>query len=92
LQPNMQFASVEFEEPSLVWYFRSRVKGFLTPLNRRRAPEFMTAPGSRFVVLPTPSAGTLFANGPADWQTFSTCGFNIAKGKRVALTLVLKSE
>ncbi len=30
LQPNMQFASVEFEEPSLVWYFRSRVKGFLT--------------------------------------------------------------
>src|SRR5206468_365738 len=33
LQRNMQFASVEFEEPSLVWYFRSRVKGFLTPLN-----------------------------------------------------------
>src|SRR5207249_8773917 len=37
LQRNMQFASVEFEEPSLVWYFRSRVKGFLTPLNKRRA-------------------------------------------------------
>jgi 4-amino-4-deoxy-L-arabinose transferase-like glycosyltransferase len=92
LQPNMQFASVEFEEPSLVWYFRSRVKGFLRPLNRRRAPEFMTAPGSRLVVLPTPAAGTLFANGPADWQTFSTSGFNIAKGKRVDLTLVLKPE
>jgi 4-amino-4-deoxy-L-arabinose transferase-like glycosyltransferase len=92
LQPNMQFASVEFEEPSLVWYFRSRVKGFLTPLNRRRAPEFMTAPGSRFVVLSTPGAGTLFANRPADWQTFSTSGFNIAKGKRVDLTLMLKPE
>src|SRR5207249_3661274 len=25
LQPNMQFAAVEFQEPSLVWYFRSRV-------------------------------------------------------------------
>src|SRR5439155_25044487 len=35
LQSNMQFASVEFDEPSLVWYFRSRVKGFLTPLNKR---------------------------------------------------------
>jgi 4-amino-4-deoxy-L-arabinose transferase-like glycosyltransferase len=92
LQPNMQFASVEFEEPSLVWYFRSRVKGFLTPLNRRRAPEFMTAPGSRFVVLPTPAAGTLFANNPVDWQTFSTRGFNIANGKRVDLTLALKAE
>ena len=92
LQPNMQFASVEFEEPSLVWYFRSRVKGFLTPLNRRRAPEFMSAPGPRFVVLPTPVADTLFANRPANWHTFSTSGFNIAKGKRVDLTLVLKPE
>src|SRR5262249_5222430 len=27
LQPKMQFASVEFHEPSLVWYFRSRVQG-----------------------------------------------------------------
>ena len=92
LQPNMQFASVEFEEPSLVWYFRSSVKGFLTPLNRRRAPEFMSASGPRFVVLPTPVAGTLFANRPTNWHTFSTSGFNIAKGKRVDLTLVLKSE
>jgi 4-amino-4-deoxy-L-arabinose transferase-like glycosyltransferase len=92
LQPNMQFASVEFDEPSLVWYFRSSVKGFLTPLNRRRAPEFMSAPGPRFVVLPTPVAGTLFANRLTNWQTLATSGFNIAKGKRVDLTLVLKSE
>jgi 4-amino-4-deoxy-L-arabinose transferase-like glycosyltransferase len=91
LQPNMQFASVEFEEPSLVWYFRSRVKGFLAPLNRRRAPEFMSAPGPRFVILPTPVAGTLFANEP-NWKFFSTNGFNIAKGKHVDLTLVLKPE
>jgi 4-amino-4-deoxy-L-arabinose transferase-like glycosyltransferase len=92
LQPNMQFASVEFEEPSLVWYFRSRVKGFLTPLNRRRAPEFMSASGSRFVILPTPVAGALFVNRPASSETFSTSGFNIAKGKGVDLTLVLKPE
>jgi hypothetical protein len=92
LQPNMQFASVEFEEPSLVWYFRARVKGFLAPLNRRRAPEFMSASGSRFVILPTPVAGTLFVNRPANWETFSTSGFNIAKGKRADLTLVLKPE
>jgi len=92
LQPNMQFASLEFEEPSLVWYFRSRVKGFLTPLNRRRAPQFMSTSGPRFVILPTPVAGTLFANRPTKCQTFSTSGFNIAKGKRVDLTLVLKSE
>ena len=92
LQSNMQFAAVEFQEPSLVWYFRSRVKGFLTLLNKRRAVEFMSSPGSRFIVLPTPIAGTLFANPPQSWGFFTVSGFNIAKGKRVDLTLVLKPE
>jgi 4-amino-4-deoxy-L-arabinose transferase-like glycosyltransferase len=92
LQPNMQFAAVQFQEPSLVWYFRSRVEGFLTPLNKRRASEFMSAADSRFIVLPTPVAGELFANPPASWRFFTVNGFNIAKGKRVDLTLVLKAE
>ena len=92
LQPNMQFAAVEFQEPSLVWYFRSRVQGFLTPLKKRRAAEFMSAPDPRFVVLPTPVAGELFANPPAGWRFFTVNGFNIAKGQRVDLTLVLKPE
>jgi hypothetical protein len=92
LQPNMQFAAVEFQEPSLVWYFRSRVQGFLAPLKKRRAAEFMSAPSPRFIVLPTPVAGELFANPPEGWQFFTVSGFNIAKGKRVDLTLVLKPE
>ena len=71
LQPNMQFAAVEFQEPSLVWYFRSRVEGFLTPLNKRRAAEFMSASDPRFIVLPTPVAGELFANPPPSWRFFT---------------------
>jgi 4-amino-4-deoxy-L-arabinose transferase-like glycosyltransferase len=92
LQPNMQFAAVEFQEPSLVWYFRSRVQGFLTPLKKRRAAEFMSAPSPRFIILPTPVAGELFANPPESWRFFTVSGFNVAKGKRVDLTLVLKPE
>jgi 4-amino-4-deoxy-L-arabinose transferase-like glycosyltransferase len=92
LQPNMQFGSVDFAEPSLVWYFRSQVRGFLVPLNDRHAAEFMQNSGPRFVVLPTSTAGTLFAERPANWRTFSTSGFNHAKGKHVDLTLVLKPE
>lgn len=34
----------------------------------------------------------LFANPPESWRFFTVSGFNIAKGKRVDLTLVLKSE
>ena len=92
LQPNMQFASVEFQEPSVVWYFRSRVQGFLTQLNKKNAVDFMSKPGPRFVVVPTSLVQTLFPNHPQTWKSFSTRGFNIAKGKRVDLTLVLKSE
>ena len=92
LRPDMQFASVDFNEPSLVWYFRSRVHGFLVQLNNRRAAEFMQSPGPRFVVLPTSIAETLFAEHPENWKVFSTQGINIAKGKHVDLTLVLKPE
>ena len=88
----MQFAALKFQEPSLVWYFRSSVKGFLTPLNKRRAAEFMSASGPRFIVLPTAVAGATFASLPQDWEDFTTSGVNIAKGKRVDLTLVLKPE
>jgi hypothetical protein len=88
----MQFAAVEFQEPSLVWYFRSRVQGFLTPLKKRRTAEFMNAPGPRFIVLPTSVAGEHFAKPPENWRFFTINGFNIAKGKRVDPTLVLKSE
>lgn len=92
LRPDMQFASVEFGEPSLVWYFRSQVKSFLTPLNERRAAEFMSAPGPRFIILPTPLAGTVFAIPPQRSRLFTVSGFDIAKGKRVDLTLLLKPE
>jgi 4-amino-4-deoxy-L-arabinose transferase-like glycosyltransferase len=92
LQPNMQFAAVDFQEPSLVWYFRSHIHGFLTPLNKRRAGEFMSESGPRFIVLPMQVAGEIFANPPISWRFFTVSGLNIAKGKRVDITLVLKLE
>jgi 4-amino-4-deoxy-L-arabinose transferase-like glycosyltransferase len=92
LQPKMQFASVEFEEPSVVWYFRNRVQSFLTPLNKKNAVDFMSEPGPRFVIVPTSLFQTLFPNRPQTWTSFPTRGFNIAKGKQVDLTLVLKPE
>jgi 4-amino-4-deoxy-L-arabinose transferase-like glycosyltransferase len=92
LQPNMQYAAVDFQEPSLVWYFRSRVQGFLTPLKKKPASEFMNAAGPRFMILPTRVAADIFANRPKSWQFFQVSGFNIPKGKHVDLTLVLKPE
>jgi 4-amino-4-deoxy-L-arabinose transferase-like glycosyltransferase len=92
LRPEMDFGALNFQEPSLVWYFRARVDGWMTTLDTTSTREFMDMDGPRFVILPTVSAMKLFSNPPADWKTFSTRGFNIAKGKSVDLTLVLKPE
>ena len=88
----MQFGSIEFEEPSVVWYFRSRVQGFLTRLNKKNAVDFMSKPGPRFVIVPTPLVQTLFPNRPQTWTYFPAHGFNIPKGKQVDLALVMKPE
>jgi len=92
LRPDMEFGAVDFSEPSLIWYFRSRVSGYLTPLNSSRMADFMAKAGPRLVIVPTSLTTTLFADHPENWKMFSTRGFNIAKGKRVELTLVLKLE
>ena len=92
LRPEMEFGAVDFQEPSLVWYFRSRVHGWMTPLNATTAVTFMGKSGPRFAVLPTALAAKTFPDPPATWKSFSTRGFNIAKGKRVDLTLVLKPD
>jgi hypothetical protein len=42
--------------------------------------------------VPTSLAGTLFTNDPESWKMFSVDGVNIAKGRHVDLTLVLKPE
>jgi hypothetical protein len=52
----------------------------------------MEKSGPRFVIVPTSLSTTLFAKHPEDWKMFSTRGFNIVKGKRVDLTLVLKPD
>jgi 4-amino-4-deoxy-L-arabinose transferase-like glycosyltransferase len=92
LRADMQFGAVDYAEPSLVWYFRSRVKGFMTPLKKKEAAEFMNKDEPRFVILPSALVPKSFPALPSTWRTFSSRGFNIAKGKFVELTLVLKPD
>ena len=91
-KPEMEFGAVDFTEPSLVWYFRSRVHGFLTPLKRKEAAEFMGRSGARFVVLPTKFVSEIFPNVDVSWCSYRESGFNVAKGQRVDLTMLLKPE
>ena len=90
LKPEMEFGAIDFTEPSLVWYFRHRIDGFMTPLKRKEVAEFMNRSGARFVVLPTKSVSETFPNTDGLWRSYHASGFNVAKGQRVDLTMLLK--
>jgi 4-amino-4-deoxy-L-arabinose transferase-like glycosyltransferase len=92
LKSEMEFGAVDFTEPSLVWYFRDKVRGFMTPVKRKDAGEFMSRSGSHFIVLPTASVAEIFPNIDPSWHSYRTKGFNIPKGRRVDLTMLLKPE
>ncbi|HET7227909.1 MAG TPA: hypothetical protein VFJ55_04650, partial [Chthoniobacterales bacterium] len=92
LKPEMEFGAIDFTEPSLVWYFRDRVRGFMTPLKRKDTAEFMSRPGARFVVLPTELVNKVFPNVDASWRSYHANGLNVAKGQRVDLTMLVKLD
>ncbi len=93
LRPEMEFGAVGYIEPSLVWYFRSRVNGFFdSALDAESVQPFMNESGARFVIVPTPMCERIFPTLPPSWKTFRTQGFNIVKGKRVDLTLIMKQD
>lgn len=101
LQPEMDFAAYDFDAPSLVWNFRSRVRGFLqynreenrdvATLQPDQIPPFLASPGPHFVVLPSAVAARLYPTMPSGYRTFSIHGFDIAKGRWVDLTLIMKN-
>jgi len=103
LLPEMDFADVDYAEPSVVWYFRSRVHGFRRGLNPDQIEQFLTFPGPRFTILPTPVAEAFSAKIHPDWKTYRVRGFNFAKWRFVLrfpfvrpeptdLTLILKQS
>lgn len=92
LKPQMEFGAVDYREPSLVWYFRKHVNGWMAELEKENVQPFMALNGARFVVIPTPIATALYPTLPDRWKTFRTRGINTATGKRQDLTLLLKPE
>ena len=101
LQPEMDFAAYDFDAPSLVWIFRSRVHGFLyynqeegrdvATFQPDQVPEFLGGPGPAFRCPARAVADRLYPTLPSGYRKFSTHGFDVAKGRWVDLTLILKN-
>ena len=61
-------------------------------LDRKEVTSFMAEEGPRFAILPSSVATKLFPTLLPGWKSYSTSGFNLVKGKRTDLTLILKPE
>jgi 4-amino-4-deoxy-L-arabinose transferase-like glycosyltransferase len=90
LSAEMHFGTVDYAEPSLVWYFRSRVHGYYWALKPEHVEKFMAFTGPKFVIMPTDVAKTLYPELPAGWKSYTAHGFNFPKGQRTDLTMILK--
>jgi 4-amino-4-deoxy-L-arabinose transferase-like glycosyltransferase len=92
LRRDMEFGAIEYAEPSLVWYFRREVAGFMTPLPDKNAADYLSKPGPRFLILPTDSVIRLFPQPDPTWRRYRARGWNLAKGARVDVTMLLKNQ
>jgi 4-amino-4-deoxy-L-arabinose transferase-like glycosyltransferase len=90
LSPEMHFGTVDYAEPSLVWYFRSRVHGYYWALKPEHVEKFMAFAGPKFVIMPTDVAKAIYPEIPPGWKTYTARGYNFAKGNRADLTMILK--
>jgi len=92
LLPEMKFANIDYFEPSVVWYFRGRAHGFFRGLHPlpEQVHKFMKHHGPCFVIMPTEMAKQAYPEIPPGWKSYSTRGYNLVKGKRTDLTMILK--
>jgi 4-amino-4-deoxy-L-arabinose transferase-like glycosyltransferase len=90
LSSEMHFGTVDYAEPSLVWYFRSRVHGYYWALKPEYVEKFMAFSGPKFVIMPTDVARTIYPELPPGWKSYTAQGHNFAKGNRADLTMILK--
>ena len=90
LRREMEIGALDYREPSLVWYFRKYIDGWMVNLGVENLPAFFGKPGGRCAVMSTEIARRAYPSLPAGWKSFRTRGFNTATGKWVDLTLILK--
>jgi len=90
LVPEMHFGNVDYAEPSVVWYFRSRVHGFSWSGKPDQVKKYMSFPGPKFIIVPTAVAKEVYPEMPPGWKSYTARGFAFAKGQRTDLTIILK--
>jgi 4-amino-4-deoxy-L-arabinose transferase-like glycosyltransferase len=90
LDPAMKMATVDFNEPSLVWEFRQVLTNKLEVLSPEQAVGFIHQKGPAILILPT----KLYAANPGRWGTnlpvVQVSGMNFARFGKTELTAIIQ--
>jgi hypothetical protein len=90
-QPDMELATVEFNEPSLVWEFRRGLTNYMQQLTVEQAGPFLRKPGPRILILPTKLFSDEIKSLATNLVTFRSAGLDTARFRRLDLTTVVKT-
>jgi hypothetical protein len=88
--PQMNVASVEFEEPSLVWEFRSVATNDIKFIKAAEANAFLESPPPLCLVVPTSDLKSGMVSLPGDAQTFRATGYDTTKLRFWDVTAVIR--
>jgi 4-amino-4-deoxy-L-arabinose transferase-like glycosyltransferase len=89
LKPEMKFAAVEYNEPSLVWEFRGIVTNYMQTLDANQAADFLREKDPSVLIVPTSFYKTNIMIFGTNAVTVQASGFNAAKGAKIDLTAVI---
>ena len=89
--PQMEFATVGFNEPSLVWEFRRGLTNYIQQITLEQAGPFLQKPGPRILILPTKELTGDLKSLATNAMTFRSAGIDTARFRTIDLTAVVKT-
>jgi len=90
VRDGMGFASVDYNEPDLIWNFRKHLKAWNVMIKATDVGTYMKQDGARLCVLPSSYMRQITVD--PQWKIVNARGFNIAKGRMVELSMLVKSK
>jgi 4-amino-4-deoxy-L-arabinose transferase-like glycosyltransferase len=90
LTPRMDLCTIDYHEPSLVWLFRKKIRGFDTSMNWKDADDWMHQPGPRVCVMPVDQLANAFRKLDPAWRIVQAEGYDVANARRTRLAAIIK--
>lgn len=90
VSPAMEMAAVGYDEPSLVWLFRAKMRGFAVPMDAQKVGKWMKKSGPRICIIPVSEVKSAFPDMDPKWHVVEARGFNVANAHHEDLAAILK--